>query len=384
MNIVPANGEIIRLSMTTSLGVWTIDNGKAAQRIVIVFIQDVTGGRTIGTIPSNVSTASTLTLSTAGSTVDSVTFIWDSTSAKWRETGRALGSGGITTTLNSAYTNSTNGTINLNATQGGFILKDASSPLGTTLLGVQSNGGQIYVDHTAATTTYSHEFVGNITDITTGSYADFVFDTLGARSNTQSAAPRLMSFRVGGTEYVSFQVRSGTTNFIAASTTFNVGSNNSTVAQHQYTSGNVKTFIGANAVLAVSSTGVTNGSDGSYTLGDKTHRWTGIFGSAGFSAGRNAQSGTTYTTVATDYNVLLSNTGARTVTLAAASAYPAGGIVRLWDTAGTGLTANISVARTGSDTINGGTGNVAVVTANSAIATCVSDGSSAWICAINS
>lgn len=111
--------------------------------------------------------------------------------------------------------------------------------------------------------------------------------------------------------------------------------------------------------------------------------------SAGLACGYTAQSGTTFT-VNLDGNgkparcvVRMTNAAARTVTLPTASSYTAGALVIVQDGNNNAGTNNISVARSGSDTINGGTGNVAVVTANSAKSMCIGDGSSAWVCGIN-
>lgn len=74
----------------------------------------------------------------------------------------------------------------------------------------------------------------------------------------------------------------------------------------------------------------------------------------------NSQSGTTYTVLATDAGkvIHLSNTAARTITLPLASGVPAGYTITLKDAAGTASTANITVNRSGSDTIDGGTSSV--------------------------
>lgn len=76
-----------------------------------------------------------------------------------------------------------------------------------------------------------------------------------------------------------------------------------------------------------------------------------------FLAGYNLQSGTTYTIVTLDFGkiVAMSNVAARTITLPAASSIPAGYPVTIKDQAGTALTANIVINRSGSDTIDGAT-----------------------------
>lgn len=79
--------------------------------------------------------------------------------------------------------------------------------------------------------------------------------------------------------------------------------------------------------------------------------------------GRNVQSGTTYTVVAGDQGKIigLTNVAARTITLCAASAVPAGTILWFKDEAGTATTANITINRAGSDLIDGGTSTTIIL-----------------------
>lgn len=113
------------------------------------------------------------------------------------------------------------------------------------------------------------------------------------------------------------------------------------------------------------------------------------FTTGGHALTRTTQSGTTYAPDLDGNNlpkqtiVWMSNSSARTVTLPNASDYKDGALLILVDSAGTAGAANISVARSGSDTVNGGTTNKAVVTANFAHTTCIGDGTSAWICGVN-
>ena len=70
---------------------------------------------------------------------------------------------------------------------------------------------------------------------------------------------------------------------------------------------------------------------------------------------RNGQTGTAYTVVAGDAGDIigLTNTAARIITLPAASSFPIGRPVLIKDEAGTAATGNITINRTGSDTIDG-------------------------------
>ncbi len=92
----------------------------------------------------------------------------------------------------------------------------------------------------------------------------------------------------------------------------------------------------------------------------------------------NPQSGTTYTVLSTDASTIigLSNSAARTITLAAASAYPAGTIIWFKDEAGTAGTGNITINRAGADTIDGATS--AVIATNYGLIGIYTNGSNAW------
>jgi hypothetical protein len=146
------------------------------------------------------------------------------------------------------------------------------------------------------------------------------------------------------------------------------------------TNGQIFFYIGGNAVSVLSSTRFLPNSNLGQSLGDQSVEWNGLFNGAGSSCGRKLQSGTTYATLATDCKIVMSNSAARTVTLTNANNLPAGGYYEIWDGDHTAGTASISVARSGSDTINGSASTVAVVTVNNGYSTCTSDGVSAWIC----
>jgi hypothetical protein len=134
--------------------------------------------------------------------------------------------------------------------------------------------------------------------------------------------------------------------------------------------------VGGVITLEVSTNFIGPRTDNTFPAASKTRRYKGIFNSANLSAGYNTQSGTTYTVLITDYYVGMSNVAARTVTLCAANAVNAGTMFVIKDEAGTGVTANITINRAGSDTIDGGT-SVAVIT-NYGDKVLISDGSSKW------
>lgn len=97
--------------------------------------------------------------------------------------------------------------------------------------------------------------------------------------------------------------------------------------------------------------------------------------------GRTTFSNADYTALSTDR--ILAQTGtlsaARVVTLPAASAVPGGTVLQIIDESGTATTTNtLSWARAGSDTINGGTGNVVAVNSPYGSRSVISDGTSKW------
>lgn len=145
----------------------------------------------------------------------------------------------------------------------------------------------------------------------------------------------------------------------------------------------VQMVVNGTGIWNFGSTGLIPASDNTYTLGSTSTRVAGVFNSGAASCKYNLQTGTTYTATSADCIVAISNAAARTVTMPAANSVAAGGYLIISDANNNGGAQNVSVARAGSDTINGGTTNIAVVTANSAHSTCYSDGSSKWVCGVN-
>lgn len=94
--------------------------------------------------------------------------------------------------------------------------------------------------------------------------------------------------------------------------------------------------------------------------------------------GRNAQSGTTYTIVSSDRGKMIgmTNTAARTITLIAASSFQPGDMLYIKDEAGTATTANVTINRAGSDTIDGATS--VTISLNYGGTTLYTNGSNAW------
>lgn len=90
----------------------------------------------------------------------------------------------------------------------------------------------------------------------------------------------------------------------------------------------------------------------------------------------NSQSGTTYTIATNDFYVGMSNSGARTVTLCAANAVPAGFRLIIKDENGNALTNNVTINRAGADTIDGAT--TATIATNYGVLSLISDGNSKW------
>lgn len=137
-------------------------------------------------------------------------------------------------------------------------------------------------------------------------------------------------------------------------------------------------------LFSFSATGMQPGTDNTYPLGGITKRVAGVFNSGIASCGFAAESGTTYSANATtDCQVGLTNTAARTVTLPAASTVTVGQYFELMDEAGTAGIANISAARSGSDTINGSASTLAVVKTNTKSSKCTAISSSAYFCTVN-
>jgi hypothetical protein len=90
----PTNGDFQTITLTGNITSWTFSAGIVGEVVTIEFIQDGTGGRTIAGTPANVVLAGgSLTLSTAASARDTVTFRYDDNASKWVEIGRSIEAG---------------------------------------------------------------------------------------------------------------------------------------------------------------------------------------------------------------------------------------------------------------------------------------------------
>lgn len=98
--------------------------------------------------------------------------------------------------------------------------------------------------------------------------------------------------------------------------------------------------------------------------------------SGGLKLHQNIQSGTSYTINSADVWVVMTNPAARAVTLPAASNLQAGQIVHVKDGAATAGTANITISRSGTDTIDGATSYV--INQNGGFVAFASNGSNTW------
>lgn len=292
-----------------------------------------------------------------------------------------------------------------------FSASGASAPLTLTLTGVGSatTAGLTDTNTTAATSGQIQNgpsFLQTGQAWNTGAVASQENGWRQQPTSTNGNPPIAQlrwSTRKNGADTIAFDFSDNTPNQAATglvfdptivqsqSAVFALEANGQSIWWNNYPAGNTNAAIG----LTLRSTGEVrwtgNGgtpawrtsADNVGTLGDLTHRWLGIFSNGPTSCKYNAQSGTTYTATTNDCIVAISNAAARTVTLPAANTMPAGGTFFVFDTNNNAGANNISVARTGTDTINTGTTTIAVVTANSAHSTCVTDGSSKWTCGIN-
>lgn len=180
-----------------------------------------------------------------------------------------------------------------------------------------------------------------------------------------TAGSHTLSLRNGGVEWAYFDPNIPSFQFTSGSS----GSIGNAAIRLNFTGANMQAHGG-----------IAPDADNAYPLGGGGNRWLGIYNSGPVINGRNVQSGTTYTAVATDYYVAMSNTAARTVTLPAASGVTAGWTLVVKDTACTASTANVTIARAGSDTIIGTTTaqTSVVINTNGGTAWLVSDGVSKW------
>lgn len=282
---------------------------------------------------------------------------------------------------------STGGNFDLSGSSGTFLTPTGNHTFGSAAWAVPAN--LVVTGGAAATNTAGMAFSSTVADGASSIAYKFSAPTAEATSGD-----RIASFQVGGAEQIGLSKvsRLGTAArpsifgdssnpslqlSDAGGTILFYGTNwmaiNSAVTGFNFTiaSGDKVYIDAAAAYPAVDATGEA--------LGKKASRWNGLFNAASFSSGYNRQSGATYTVLSTDWYVGLSNAAARTVTMCAASALPAGGQIIIKDEAGTGLTANVTINRAGGDTIDGGTS--ATIVTNFGDRILISDGVSKWFLA---
>lgn len=92
ITVNPASGDYVRINLSaTAITSLTVSAGQNGEEMVVEVVEDATGTRTIPTTWTNVAFAGgTYTVSTGANKHDFISFIYNSTLAKWCETGRAL------------------------------------------------------------------------------------------------------------------------------------------------------------------------------------------------------------------------------------------------------------------------------------------------------
>lgn len=82
-----------QITLTANITGWTMPTGVADEEVVLIFVQDGTGSRTLAGTPANVRLAGgALTLSTGANKADIITFKWDASlgTPAWVEKSRSL------------------------------------------------------------------------------------------------------------------------------------------------------------------------------------------------------------------------------------------------------------------------------------------------------
>lgn len=231
----------------------------------------------------------------------------------------------------------------------------------------------------------------------------------GTASATNTTGISLAPNVADGASSVAFDVNCGTTLATAGASVARFRNNGTTLFTLDNTSfgypiilsGTTKLAIGTTSITAmkcddstgidlltggtprmnVSGAGVVPSADATYALGSLSARWNGVFNTGPIGAKRNVQSGTTYTVVASDFLIALTNVAARTVQLPLASTFANGQWLMIRDDACTAGSANITVNRSGSDTfVIGTTGATSLLlNSNGGVFWLVSDGVNKWI-----
>jgi hypothetical protein len=347
------------------------------------------------------------------------------------ETTLGAGGGGGTSTLALTYAagaSSADSILSLDVTRGKLLIKDNAAPIGTLFEMQSSAGASHYLfnasnmtfgagrgvgtvagagafDFSNATGTFktstgAHTFgsaawavpanlaitgAASATNTNAMTLQTNVVDgatSIGLRVNNTTTltttGARLISIQNGGVEAVGLTI--GALNLLTSTLGnfgFQNGSQSGVVAQ-----GSSLYFysLGTAALEVLSSNYLRPNSDLFMSLGTSTSRFNGVYNGGPVGARYTTQSATTYTVTALDHYIGMSNVAARTVTLCAASAIPAGQWIVIKDENCNAATANVTINRAGSDTIVAATtgGTSVVINTNGGLAWLMSDGTSKW------
>jgi hypothetical protein len=342
-------------------------------------------------------------------------------------TPTAIGSGGGAGTLSATYAagvSTASSIMALDATRGAVVVRDNASTIGAVLQVQNSGGSTSYLAITGNSTqqikSAQADGAGNVgvrVDTTTTYASGKIFQIMTNASEKWSWQTATMNLPANAT----LSAASAATNTTSVTITTNVAegassaglriNNAQTLSSGQLlqlanngtalltvkpsASDGVR-FTGGSAYMVVDSTNgailgwnsnfvqlgstFSPGSDLLVSLGAAGQRWNGVYSGGALAAKYNTQSGTTYTVLASDHYVGLTNTAARTVTLPAANAFMAGQMLWIKDEACTAATGNVTTNRAGADTIvTTATGATSlVINTNGGKIGLVSDGVSKW------
>jgi hypothetical protein len=115
---------------------------------------------------------------------------------------------------------------------------------------------------------------------------------------------------------------------------------------------------------------------GTAALGQPTYRFDGLYNAGALTGNYVTASGTTYGLSSKDYFISMTNSAARTVSLVTADTAAEGQVIIIKDAAGTAGSANVTINRASSNTIDGATSYV--INTNYGSVSLISNGTNAW------
>jgi hypothetical protein len=278
-----ANASLIRLTGASAQTVTGIAGGRDGYILTLVNAGSnaavLTNNDTNSTAGNRITTGSGNSISIPVGA--SITLVYDSAASLWRA------SSGSSTTLQTAYNNSTSPQITLSSANGGLVVQDASSAIGADLFTVQSNGATTKYFNVDATTVTVNDNLSVSGTYNTNTFTSTSLAFGGASGSVSSAGN--LSLQAGSTNSLLLDsAGAGSVTLGSNATTINVGASNvahtihvgdgGTSTTQTITIGSSGSASSAVTIIAGSSGGITLNGDITVSSGKNfTQSGTGAF-----------------------------------------------------------------------------------------------------------